>query len=471
MPAKNPEMPLIPINPRASEAYFKSLAENLPHFMAILDPENFKIKSINRAQDGFTVEDIIGKEIFDFILIENKEIYIQKLEELKQTGNTLVLDVESASKRYPSGKAWYHANISIIYGEENSVEAILVVYEDISEKKLKEIENINARERINAIINNTSDIICSIDNNYNLLEFNNTFEQIIKKGFGIELISGKPIFEFIDPQRHESLKVIYARVQQGETCNDVSRFLTKSGLVLYNETSFNPIYNSEKQISGISIFSKDITERVKNEQKTTAALKEKEVLLAEIHHRIKNNLAMVSGLLELQEMNINNTEAKEALAQSRKRIKSTALIHELLYRSESFQNINLKDYLSELFQHLKINDKVQLVLKGNDVNLNLTTAMPLGLMINEIMLNSFKHSHKDGTEGKTEIELISNSNSLVINYCDCKGNFPVHIDFKNSKTTGLALIHTFAAQLDGSIELICNAPPKYKIQIPTNDNQ
>jgi len=169
-------------------------------------------------------------------------------------------------------------------------------------------------------------------------------------------------------------------------------------------------------------------------------------------------------------MNSDKVEVKEALALSRKRIKSTALIHELLYRNESFQYINLKGYLTELFQHFKINENIQLFLKGDEVTLNLSTAMPLGLMLNEILLNSFKHSYKDDSKGHINISATLLSNQLTINYRDFEGSFPETIDFRNPNTTGLGLIHTFTEQLNGSIELVRKTPPEYKIQIPINEN-
>jgi PAS domain S-box-containing protein len=452
------------------ETYYKSLAESIPQFVVLINPDDFNVKYINRVIQSPSRDALIGKSIFDFVSPEHAELYREKFMEIKENRKPVVLDIAVNSTRYSENRAWYRANISIIPGDGNSIDSLLFILENVTENKLSKLENINASERIKAIINNTSDIICSIDSAYNLLEFNSSFAAMIKGGYNLELKPGMCILQFIDPAKHESLIAIYKRALQGEVCTDISKFNTLNGFVVYNETSYNPIYNSDGKISGISIFSKDITERMKSEQKMAVALKEKEVLLSEIHHRIKNNLAMVSSLLQLQEMNIVNPEAKEVLVQSRKRIKSTALIHELLYRSESFRQINLKDYLIELFQHLKINDHVSLVVLGDEVMLDLTTAMPLGLMLNEIMLNSFKHSHKNSLEGKTEINTSINNKNLIIDYCDCKGSFPDDVDFKNSKTTGLTLIHTFTEQLNGNIELISKNPPKYRIQIPLHEN-
>lgn len=459
------------INSPLGEDYFKSLADAIPHILCIADSENFHIKYINRLPSGKPFESLIGKEIFNFVWPEYIVIFKQKIQDVKDSGKPSVLDLEITPADDPKGKLWYRVYISMVSGLEESSGRLMFLAENITESKRTELENINKSERIKAIINNTNDIICSIDCEYNLMEFNSMFANLVKKGFGFEMQAGMPVLQFVDPAKHEHLKAIYKRVEKGEIYCDIESFQTTNGYEVYNETSYNPIYDVDKKIIGINIFSKDITGRVKSEQKIKNALNEKEVLLAEIHHRIKNNLAMVSSLLQLQEMNINNAEVKEALALSRKRIKSTALIHELLYRSESFQNIKLKDYLTELFHLLKMNNNTLLKLKGDEVNLNLLTAMPLGLMMNEIMLNSFKHSYNEKSKGQIEISIITLANKLMIYYSDFEGDFPDSIDFRNSKTTGLTLIHTFAEQLNGSIEMVSKAPPKYLIQLPLNENQ
>ncbi|MES2286345.1 MAG: histidine kinase dimerization/phosphoacceptor domain -containing protein [Bacteroidota bacterium] len=471
MPQNKYDESKIGIDAFPAHAYFKSLAETIPHILFIANPVNFRIEYINRLPSGAPLESLIGKEMFDFIWPEYIEVFKKRIQEVKDSGKSGTFDVEVAPPNNPQEKAWYRTHISMVYDSENSTSSIMFLSENITESKRTELDNINKSERIKAIINNTNDIICSIDCDHNLMEFNSMFANVVKKGFGIEMQPGMSVLQFVDPAKHEHLKAIYKRVEKGEIYCDIESFHTLNGHEVYNETSYNPIYDVDKKIIGINIFSKDITERVKSEQKIKNALKEKEVLLAEIHHRIKNNLAMVSSLLQLQEMNIDNAEVKEALALSRKRIKSTALIHELLYRSESFQNVKLKDYLTELFHLLKMNVNTLLLLKGDEVTMNLFTAMPLGLMLNEIMLNSFKHSYNEKSKGQIEISIIPLASKLMIYYSDFEGSFPDAIDFKNSKTTGLTLIHTFAEQLNGSVELVSKTPPKYLIQLPLNENQ
>ncbi len=456
-------------SPVSDNIYFKTLAESTSNLVILADPNDYSIQYINKLSGNIPVENVIGTSMFNYVIPENITLLKNKIEEVKQTKTPIEIELGGNSTRESDRTDWYRSRITPILETDGSIKNIMFMVENVTETKLNEIEISNKSEKIRAIINNTNDIICSIDNSYKLTEYNTIFQQMVKLGYKVDLEIGMSVLDFIDPTTHNHLLEIYKKVQTGEKQTDIQSFYTISGHTVYNETNYNPIYNVNKEIIGINIFSKDITERIKVEQNIKNALKEKEVLLSEIHHRIKNNLAIVSSLLQLQEMNITNKEAKEALGISRKRIKSTALIHELLYRNESFQNISLKEYLTELFNLLKINESIHLKLEGDDLFFNINIALPLGLMLNEIMLNSFKHSYKDVIEGQTIISLYLENKKATIIYCDCKGNFPESVDFKNSSTTGLTLIHTFADQLNGSVELINNIPPKYLIQIPINE--
>ena len=448
---------------RNGSSFFKSLAESLPHTVLIIHPKDFKILYLNRIQSDYRMEDVIGQEVFAFVWPEYHHLYRERIAELIETGRTDVLESEGHST---DGRAWYRTSFSLLSTTDAAIEGILLNAENITESKLRGIENLDNEEKLKAIINNTVDIICSIDLNHRLTGFNSTFAQIVKRGFNIDMQQGMEILPFIEPKKHEHLRAIYKRVENGETCYDVESFGSNNGDLVYFESSYNPIRKADQRVTGISIFSKNITERVKGEQKLKNALREKEVLLSEIHHRIKNNLAVVSSLLHLQELNLQSEEAKEALNESRKRIRSTALVHELLYRKESFSSISINDYITELFSNLRINKNAELQLSGDQVLLDLTTAMPLGMMMNEIMMNSFKHSLKGKESGRIKIDLTVKGKELEITYTDEEGQIPIGVDLKNASSTGMTLINTFAEQLEGKIDLLSRSPLQYRILIP-----
>lgn len=455
--------------PLSEDMFFNCLADVTPQIFSFIDPDTYQIQYINKVEQGYNISDVTGKKIFDYLLPEHVDLYREKIEEVKKTGGKAILEVGFQSFKMPLGVTWCQTTISGVYNKDNTLKSLLIFSEDISESKLLEIENNNQSEHLKAIINNTKDYICSIDLNYNVIEFNNVLALSVKQRLNLDMQSGMSVLDFLHPSKHEKILSIYERVKKGEIVTDIENYPRPDGTSVYNETSFHPIYNSEEKISGINVLSRDITERFESDLKIKNALKEKEILLAEIHHRIKNNLAMVSSLLQLKELNIDNIEAKDILKSSRERIKTTALIHELLYRNETFHDINIKDFISELFNLLKINDNIELELKGDDAAFNLTTMLPLGLILNEIMMNSFKYSYRNSKSGKTSISITIESKTLTIEYCDCQGAFPETIDFDTYNSTGLTLIHTFVEQLNGQIKLVSNVPPKYKIQIPLND--
>lgn len=449
----------------SQDGHFRILAENLPLYLVVIDSENYLIQYLNHVQPGFKLEEVIARPVFDFVSPEHREQYKEKMEETKRTGKTTTIDIVGENKYHPSGKGWYRTYISSLKSG-NNVEALLLLSEDVTEIKWREIESFNKQEKLKAVINNTNDIICSIDREYNLMEFNSVFSKIVKDSFNIELKEGMPVLDFINPALHEKYKSYYERVfKKGESILDIVAHDLSNGNKWYMETRYNPIYDYVNKITGISIFSKDITEQVESKQNLEKALKEKDILLTEIHHRIKNNLAVISGMLQLQELNVNSNELKEVLSNSRKRIKAAALIHESLYKHESFEGIDLLQYIIDLHELLNEDKKFMLEISGNEVQLKLEKALSLGMIMNELFMNSIKHSFNGLSAGRTRIDVKKSNNNLIIEYCDCSGEFPLELDINKPETTGLTLIHTLVEQLNGEIQLVSHNPPKFLMTI------
>ena len=434
--------------------------------MILIDPKTFQIQFINKTHPSRRLEDIIGKEVFTFITAEHIDLYKQMLHEVVSNLKPTTIDLVGNSEN-ATGKSWYRSTVTPIFDESGNLENILVVSNDHTTAKLKEIELANQEKRLFAIINNTKDIILSIDKNLNITEYNSVFKEITVGMVKSGNIKNTPVLDYIDATKHEHLKSIYKKTLAGENIIDIEKFFIPQGF-LYYETSYNPIFDYDKEIIGISIFSKNITDRILNEQKLQSSLKDREILLAEIHHRIKNNLALISSMLHLKEMSLTNEEAKHALSESRNRIKSTALVHEMLYRNDRFQNISVKEYISELFENVKLNPSIELILEGDDEVLELDKSPSFGLLMHELIMNSMKHSFKEKQIGKLNIEITKEKNSFNLKYRDCLGKFPEEVDFNNATTTGLILIQTFIEQLNGTILLTSKEPPTYHITIPTH---
>jgi two-component sensor histidine kinase len=202
----------------------------------------------------------------------------------------------------------------------------------------------------------------------------------------------------------------------------------------------------------------EIQERKKAESKLITSLKEKEVLLKEIHHRVKNNLQVISSLLYLQSKKTSHKPTLEMLNESQNRIKSMALIHEKLYQSKDIIKIDFSEYVDGLISHLSrsYGSHLQHVKIGVDVDnvyLNIDKAIPCGLIINELVSNCMKYAFPDDAEGEIHVSMHSNNKHVDLEIFDNGIGFPHTINFEKTETLGLQLVNALTLQLGGYISL------------------
>jgi PAS domain S-box-containing protein len=200
----------------------------------------------------------------------------------------------------------------------------------------------------------------------------------------------------------------------------------------------------------------DITEEKKAEDRMKEALAEKTVLLKEVHHRVKNNMQIVSSLLELQSDSIPDERSRVCLRESQNRIRSMALIHERLYQSKNFASIDLGEYISDLSQYLfnsyaTESERVSLKIDAGDFALDIDRAVPCGLIINELISNSLKHGFPDGRSGEISVRVSSEGGRITLEVADTGIGMPAGLDTRNTETLGLQLVNLLAKQLRGSI--------------------
>jgi len=203
----------------------------------------------------------------------------------------------------------------------------------------------------------------------------------------------------------------------------------------------------------------EISERRRAEEQVRASLKEKEMLLKEIHHRVKNNLQIVSSLLELQSGSISDHHSQKALQESQDRIKSMALLHEKLYKTADFISIDFGDYISNLTSSLFNSyvvdpDSISLVAEVEAVPLGVDEAIPLGLIVNELVSNSLKYAFPLNRCGEINVKLrFDTDGEIVLEVSDDGIGLPPDLDFRNTETLGLQLVTMLVKQIRGTIDL------------------
>lgn len=228
----------------------------------------------------------------------------------------------------------------------------------------------------------------------------------------------------------------------------------------------------EKDLNGNTIkiygVNQDITEIKRAQNEIKKALEEKEMLLKEIHHRVKNNLMVISSLLSLQSRYIHDEEALDIFRESQNRAKSMALIHERLYRSTDLKRIDFGDYIRSLstdLYHTYVSDEssITLNLQLEDLMVDINTTVPLGLIVNELVTNSMKYAFPNGREGEIDVEFFKEDELFTLIIGDNGVGFPSEIDFQNTETLGLQLVNNLTMQIDGNIELDRTSGTKFKI--------
>ncbi|MBI5663822.1 MAG: HAMP domain-containing protein [Nitrospirae bacterium] len=232
----------------------------------------------------------------------------------------------------------------------------------------------------------------------------------------------------------------------------------KEGKMVIAEVHGYPVFDKTGNISQVIEYTIDITTRKKIEEQIKASLEEKVLLLREIHHRVKNNMQIISSILNLQSGYIKDTRTLAVLRESKNRIDVMALIHEKLYQSKSLARINFQEYIDELVTSLLISygantNLIRSEIHAEGISFEINTAIPCGLIINELVSNSLKHAFPDG-RGNINIFLeAAGDGRYTLTIRDDGVGLPAGLDYQKSVTLGLKLVNALTGQLDGSIEL------------------
>lgn len=283
-------------------------------------------------------------------------------------------------------------------------------------------------------------------------------------------MSFEDLFDFIIPEDHHILKSEREQLfTKNKPVHSEFRIKNKNNQLKYFSTNIKLIKDEEgnpKEVFGII---QDITDRKKIEEELKQSLKEKNLLIKEIHHRVKNNLQIIYSLHGLQEIFIGeNPTVIKILNESKNRILSMAMIHEMLYQSKDLSSINFSDYIKNLTAQITesyVSENVDIKLETEPISLNIETAIPLGLIMNELISNSFKYAFPNNQKGEIRISLTPENGEYKLIISDNGIGLPPDMDFKNTESSlGLTLVKLLIKQLEGHIELNKNQGTKYTIK-------
>jgi PAS domain S-box-containing protein len=228
----------------------------------------------------------------------------------------------------------------------------------------------------------------------------------------------------------------------------------------------------DPRVQGVVVNYRDVTEREQAQAKLRESLSEKEVLLKELHHRVKNNLQVVSSLISLQSQHVTDPRARQMLQETQNRVMSMAILHRGLYGSKNISRIDCADYVSNVVAQvfssygdastgIKVKTDVAQISVGIDV------AIPCGLIVSELVSNCLMHAFPKGGPGEVLVDLHTTShNKLTLNVSDNGAGFPTDVDFRNTESLGLQLVNALTGQLGGTVDLVRNGGTTFSITFP-----
>jgi len=313
-----------------------------------------------------------------------------------------------------------------------------------------------SEEKYRSLVESTDDAIYLLDRNGRYL-FNNK-QSLSRIGATKDKALGRTYREF---HAEEESKLFMEKVEEVfETGESLSYEFRSKREGRYFLRTLSPVKEPGGSIRAVTVVSKEITNRKQAEEQLNASLKEKELLLQEIHHRVKNNMQVISSLLKLQAESIEDETLRTAFRESQNRVRAMALVHEKLYQAKDLAHVPFKDYLQSLIRYLYQSytpraRNLELSSEIEDLSLDITTAIPCGLILNELLSNAFTHAFPREREGTITVSLRSpEPHTYELTVSDDGIGLPEAIDPKTTKTLGLHLVSILVEdQLRGKVEL------------------
>ena len=476
---------------------FRAVAESAVDAIVTTDSEG-NIIFFNHSLTtifGYSKDEITGEPLTILMPERFKKKYLEELRKYKKSGKHRLVGRTVSTNGLKKDGTEFPFEMSLSAWKSGEKTYFTSIIRDITKQKNDE-EKMKDHLKKLSIINKVTNTANNAHNIHDLLKdiLNSTLDLLGFESGGIYLLEEKTGFtklayyenlpgEFLEKVKRINVAVepyftvyvekmpIYNYIEIKQEIE--TRYGFKSAAVI-------PLFSTGKVIGSLNVISKeksfitdlekDILEsigmqtgtviaRMYSEAAIKESLREKEALLTEIHHRVKNNMQIISSLLNLQSQYVEGDQmAADVLKESQNRVKSMAMVHEKLYQSDNLTEIKIDDYIkrlvSDLFYSYNIlQDQINPVIDVEKIRFNMETAIPCGLIISELVTNSLKHAFPEKRKGEIRVSLKILNNKYVLVVSDDGVGLPNELDFKNTNTLGLQLVNSLVNQVDGEIEL------------------
>jgi len=446
---------------RREKALMDALMDHIPDSIYFKDKQCRLVRINRKMMHDLELKDesqAIGKTDVDLFGEEFGHKCLNEDRRLIETGEPVISLLES--RKLNDGRInWTLTSKVPIRNEKGQIVGLVGITREINELKKAEQELERERELLQALMDNFPDTIYFKDTSSRFTRINKAQARVI----GIdnpEEATGRSDFDYFPPEHAtEAFEDEQKIMKTGQPLISKTEKIKKAdGSFFWVIATKVPIIDKNGEIIGLVGVSRDITDRKLIEDKLQASLKEKEVLLREIHHRVKNNMQIISSLLRLQSNAIEDKKATQLIRECENRIRAMAFIHEQIYKTKDLANIDFSEYVTTLSTKLiriysRDPNLITSSIHCQNVYLNVNTAIPAGLIINELITNSLEHAFDANQKGEIFVEIRSDGGVYTLRIGDDGMGFPEDLDFRNTESLGLNLVVNLVDQLDGTIEL------------------
>lgn len=449
----------------AVSSYTRSLIEASLDPFVVINAEG-KVMDVNQATElvtGVSRERLIESDFSDFFTEPEKA----RAGYQRVLSNGLVRDYPLRIHNASGSMIDVLYNATVYRNDAGEIQGVFATARDITERKQAEeaLQMANAYNR--SLIEAGLDPLVTIDPEGKIRDVNGAAE--FATGYSREELIGTDFSNyFTEPDK---ARAGYQQVfQEGQVRDYPLAIQHRDGHiipVLYNATVYR---DDAGKVIGIFAAARDITERKRAEDQIRASLKEKEILLREVHHRVKNNLEVISSLLDMSSLRTQNQEALNLFKDARLKIFTIANIHSQLYKSDRFDQIDMESHVQELVNYISEvyagRKEIAVVIEVANIRLPITRAIPSALVLNELISNAYKHAFTGRQEGNIEISIQkSDDDTIFMRVKDDGIGIPEEIDIYNIDSLGLTLVRSLVQhQLKGEIEIERNKGTEFIIE-------
>ncbi|MFP4444379.1 MAG: sensor histidine kinase, partial [Spirochaetia bacterium] len=383
----------------------------------------------------------------------------------RETGIPYMLELETVRKDGSNGWMWVQGEAEV--DSTGKTIEIWGAAQDITTRKKLEIDLKTKTEFLENITENMFDLVSLTDLEGNFLFVGKSHEIL---GYDPSVLMGKNVFVLVHPEDFSYIMNEFTDFLEDKRTRKVQyRCMCADGTYLWVETLGKILTDENGNPERIIFSTRDITEQRHKENILQKAMKEKEFLMRELNHRVKNNFNMVSSLISLKE-----GETDYDLSDLKHRIDVIKLVHEKLHQQNDIEHIALKEYFQELLESIFYSTSrwtVQIINNIEDVSIPQKAAIPLGLVVNEIATNAVKYGFTNNEEARFSVDMMKDSDGkhYSLTLSNTGNPFPEEIGLENPETMGLQLVSSLVAQLNGTIELQKKPNPVFTIRFPIRE--